>query len=243
MRNDACVQTETGLPLSAVVLRTALEVLDVSAEEMAEAAGCDVDLVRRVASGQHDPVMDTLGRLVNVVGLELRCGARSAPNPAYLRVDADEVDRVAGALAGERRFWAQFGHGPPMPSHQTEWDGVPPAPPHLFGAGPTRRHGGGWAALVIGSRWDFPKTKSAEIAGAAGISEELLAAIETGEHRPPMSEVRRILNAAGVDLYVYLEVYEDHDDGLHHRSLEDPERLERTLAYNKKVFSEAAAVA
>lgn len=84
--------------------------------------------------------------------------------------------------------------------------------------------------------------KSAEIAGAAGISEELLAAIETGEHRPPMSEVRRILNAAGVDLYVRLEVYEDHDDGLHHRSLEDPERLERTLAYNKKVFSEAVVV-
>ena len=243
MTTDDRTPSEAGLPLSAVVLCTARAALEITAEEMAEAAGCDVSLVHRIESGEHDPVMDTLGRLVSVVGLELRCGAKSAPNPAYLRVDPDETARVAGEIARSREFWGQFGRGSPMPSHQLKWDGIPPAPPHLFGAGPTRRHGGGWAALLLGLRWYLPEMTRAETAETAGISEAVLAAIEAGEYRPPMGEVQRILNAVGRELYVHLEVYEDHDDGLHQRAIEDPERLERTLAYNKKVFQSAVVVA
>lgn len=243
MTTDDRTPSEAGLPLSAVVLRTALAALEITAEEMAEAAGCDVSLVHRIESGGHDPVMDTLGRLVSVVGLELRCGVKSAPNPAYLRVDPDEAARVAGEIARSREFWGQFGCGSPMPSHQLEWDGIPPAPPHLFGAGPGRRHGGGWAALLLSLRWDIPEMTRAEIAEAAGIGEAALSAIEAGEYRPPMGEVERILNTVGRELYVHLEVYEDHDDGLHIVALKDPERLERTLAYNKKVFQSAVVVA
>ena len=235
---------ETGLPTSAVLLLTARAALEITAEEMAEAAGCDVSLVERIESGEHDPVMDTVGRLVSVVGLELRCGAEDAPNPGYLRVDPGEVARVAKEITKSREFWGQFGCQSPTPSHQTEWDGIPPAPPHLYGAGPGRRHGGGWAALLIGTERSLLDLTQAELADAAGISKAALAEIEaeTGEHRPTMGEVQRILTAAGRELYVHLEVYEDHDDGLHQRALEDPERLERMLRYNKKVFSSAVVV-
>lgn len=243
MTTDDRTPSAAGLPLSAVVLRTARAALEITAEEAAEAAGCDVSLVHRIESGEHDPVIDTLGRLVSVVGLELRCGAKSAPNPAYLRVDPDEVARVAGEITRSREFWGQFGCQSPMPGHQLEWDGIPPAPPRMFGAGPTRRHGGGWAALLLGLRCDIPEMTRAEFAETAGVGEAVLSKIESGEYRPPMGEVQRILNTVGRELYVHLEVYEDHDDGLHTAALKDPERLERTLAYNKKVFSSAVVVA
>ena len=244
MPTDARSPSEAAAPTAAaVVLRTARAALEITAEEMAEAAGCGVTLVNQIESGDHDPVIDTVGRLVSAVGLELRCGGRPEPNPAYRQVDPDEVARVAGEAARIREFRALFGRGGlPKPAHQIEWDGVPPAPPHLFGAGPGRRHGGGWAALRIGTERSFLGMTQADMADAAGISEAALAEIESGDYRPAMSEVQRILSAVGVETYVRLEVYEDHDDGLHQRALEDPERLERTLRYNKKVFSSAVVV-
>ena len=102
-----------------------------------------------------------------------------------------------------------------MPSHQIEWDGVPPAPPHLYGAGPGRRHEGGWAALLIGPERSFLKMTEAEMATAAGISTAYLEEIESGDYRPTMGEAQRILSAVNIELHVRLEVYEDHDDGLH----------------------------
>ena len=244
--------SETGLPTSAVLLLTARAALEITAEEMAEAAGCDVSLVEQIESGEHDPVMDTVGRLVSVVGLELRCGAKDAPNPGYLRVDPGEVARVAKEIAKSREFWGQFGCQSPTPSHQTEWDGIPPAPPHLYGAGRGRRHEGGWAALLVGSArfqrggrgrepgWE--REPEAEFASVVGVSEAALAEIESGEVRPPMGEVQRILTAAGRALYVHLEVYEDHDDGLHQLAMEDLDRHDRIISHNKKVFSSAVVI-
>ena len=243
MPTDAHRPPGAGLPTSAVVLRTARAALEITAEEMAEAAGCAVTLVNQIESGGHDPVIDTVGRLVSAVGLELRCGGRPEPNPAYRQVDPDEVARVAGEAARIREFRALFGRGGlPKPAHQIEWDGVPPAPPHLFGAGPGRRHGGGWAALRIGAERARLKMTQAEMAAAAGTSEAALAEIESGGRRPAMSEAQRVLSAVGAALHVRLEVYDDHDDRLHQFALDDPEGLERTLRYNKKVFSSAAAV-
>ncbi len=242
MMPDVSRLEEAAPSTAAVVLRTARAALRITADEMAEAAGCDVSLVHQIESGEHDPVIDTVGRLVNVVGLELRCGRRPEPNPAYLRVDPGEVARVAGEIARSREFWGQFGCQSPMPSHQIEWDGVPPAPPYLFGAGRGRRHGGGWAALLIWAGRSLLKMTQAEMADTAGISEVDLDAIESGDHRPPWSEVQRLLVCLEFHLHVRLEVYDDHDDGLHHRALEDPERLERMLRYNKQVFASAVVV-
>ena len=243
MLADAHRPPGTRLPAAAVVLRTTRAALEITAAEMAEAAGCGVSLVNRIESGGHDPVIDTVGRLVSVVGLELRCGGKPAANPAYLQVDPGEVDRVAGEIARSREFRAQFGRGGlPKPTHQIEWDGAPPAPPHLFGAGPGRRHEGGWAALLIGPERSCLKMTEEEMAAAAGISEADLNAIESGGCWPTMGEVERILSAVGVALYVHLEVYEDHDDRLHQFALDDPASLERTLRYNKKVFSSAVRI-
>ena len=44
-------------------------------------------------------------------------------------------------------------------------------------------------------------------------------------------------------MYVRIDVYEDHDDGLRQRAAWDPDRLERTLGYNKKLFQPAVVVA
>ena len=242
MTPDVSRLDEAAPSTAAVVLRTARAALQITADEMAEAAGCGVSLVHQIESGEHDPVIDTVGRLVNVVGLELRCGRRPEPNPAYLRVDPDEVARVAGEIARSREFWGQFGCQSPMPSHQIEWDGVPPAPPYLFGAGRGRRHGGGWAALLIWGGRSLLNMTQAEMANTAGISEVDLDAIESGDHRPPWSEVRRLLVCLEFHLHVRLEVYDDHDDGLHHRAIEDPERLERMLRYNKQVFASAVVI-
>ena len=210
MTPDVARLDEAAPSTAAVVLRTARAALQITADEMAEAAGCDVSLVHQIESGEHDPVIDTVGRLVNFVGLELRCGGGSEPNPAYLRVDPGEVARLAGAIARSREFWAQFGiEELPLPSLQIEWDGVPPAPPYLFGAGRGRRHGGGWAALLIGPERSLLKMTRAEMADAAGISEADLDAIESGDHRPPWSEVQLILASSGVHLHVRLEMYDD----------------------------------
>ena len=243
MTTDVSRVDEAAPSTAAVVLRTARAALQISADEMAEDAGCGVSLVHQIESGGHDPVIDTVGRLVNVVGLELRCGGGPEPNPAYLRVDPGEVARLAGEIARTREFWAQFGiEKLPLPSLQIKWDGNPPAPPHLFGAGRGRRHEGGWAALLMGPERALLGLTEAEMADAAGISASDVDAIESGGHRPPMSEVQRILASVGVHLRVRLEMYEDHDDGLHHRALEDPEGLERTLRYNKKVFASAVVI-
>lgn len=138
-----------------MLLRTARAALNLTTHDVATAAGCDLDLVERIESGDHDPVLDTLERLVNSVGLELRCGTAdsgvSDPNPAYRRVDRGEVARLADAYGGEADWHARLGTDPPGPPAGTQPDreGRPPAPPRLFGAGLTRRVGGEWAALVL----------------------------------------------------------------------------------------------
>lgn len=244
MPTDAPYPLAGATPLAAAVLRTARAVLGITTAELATAAGCDQSLVRRIESGEFDPDMDTLGRLVNAVGLELRCGTRSSPNSDYALVDADEVARLAAEVATARDFRGRFGLGPPgpLPGTQADWDGIPPAPSHLFGAGPGRRDEGGWAAILLASvRWELGMTP-VEFAAAAGVSETDVARIETGEVRPPLGEVQRILNAAGTALHLRLEVYDEHDDGLHLRALADPDRFDRTIRGAREVFAAAVVV-
>ena len=93
--------------------------LNLTAHDVATAAGCGVDLVERIESGDHDPVLDTLERLVNGIGLELRCGAAdtgvSDPNPAYRRVDSGEVARLANGLRQGGGLARSIGDGSTRP--------------------------------------------------------------------------------------------------------------------------------
>ena len=230
--------------LAAVLLRTARAALGITAAELASAAGCGEELVRRIESGELDPAIDTVGRIVHGVGLELRCGPRPEANPAYRKVDDAEVARVAAAVAKARGFREEYGLGMPgpPPGTQRDWDGQDPAPCRLFGVGPSRRDDGGWAALLVWSARCELRMSPAEFAAAAGISEADVARIETGERRPPLGEVQRILNAAGIDLGVRLEVYDDHDDVLHLRASADEARHERTIARARETFGAAVVL-
>lgn len=217
--------------LGAVVLQTGRAAAGVSAAEMAEAAGCDATLVARIESGEHDPSLDTLERLVNSIGLELRCGPREETNPLYSQVDLGEVQRLADDMTANREFWAQFNRGPsyyPPAGTQAAWDGTPPAPPRLFGAGPGRRDEGGWAAMLV-RRLRSETTLSTTAAAEAGISVDSFLRIETGAVRPGLAEVRRLFAARGKALWLRLEVYDPHDDVLHQRAVADPDRFEQTI--------------
>ncbi len=230
--------------LAAVVLRTARAALGITTSDLATAAGSAEALVSRIESDDIDPAIDTVGRIVNGIGLELRCGPRPEANPAYTRVDDAEVARLASEMATARAFRERYGLGPPgpPPGTQPDWEGQDPAPCHVFGAGSGRRDGGGWAALLTPSaRWDLRMTP-AQFAAAAGISESDVARIETGELRPPLGELRRIFVAAGIDLHLRLEVYDDHDDVLHIRALADPARFERTIRNTRETFAKAVVL-
>ena len=106
------------------------------------------ELVRRIEAGALDPTMDTVERILNGSGLELRAGP-GTPGDLYTgsRPHAAEAARVRSSLAAARAFRAELGApapGPP-PRALPEWDGEDPAPGRPFGAAEGRTDGGGWA--------------------------------------------------------------------------------------------------
>ena len=229
---------------AAGLLLTARAALGLRVEEVAEAAGCQTGLVSAIEEGQCDPVLDTVERLVNSVGLEVRAGGYGAPGPDVGSVPGSEVARVRRAfadLAGFRRSHGLRPPGPPVGA-QPGWDGTEPAPPRLFGAGPTRRDGGGWAAILVSAARQRSRMTQTDLAAAAGLAREGVAAVEDGRFRPPVKEVERILSAMGYGLRTRLEAYDDHDDGLHLRALADPGRYARRLHNGEALFATAVVL-
>lgn len=76
-------------------------------------------------------------------------------------------------------------------------------------------------------------------ARAADVDIETLERICTGVHRPTIGELATLLDRAGCGLRVRLEVYDDHDDGLHLAALADPERHLRIKTRAEEVFAGA----
>ena len=181
-------------------------------------------LVEQIESGEHDPVLDTVQRIVTSAGLDLCGGPRSAPHPAYGHVHTTEVHRLAAAWVEACADRTSFGAGRPGPvmDLQLPWDGEPPAPAHLVGAGPSRRTGGGWAAILVRQLRSHLRMGTTEFGRAAGLSAPELARIESGVYRPALSEVQRIHTAAGRSLSMWVEIYDDHDDGLELDYIRDP---------------------
>lgn len=232
---------ETVEDLATTVVLSARAAVEVTALELAAKAGCSQDLVASIESGRLEPTLDTVNRLVSSVGLELRAGPRSRPNPAYLGLSQVEVDRVRAEHKRVCEFAAEYGLKPPGPplGAQPDWDGTDPAPAHMFGAGPTRRDGGGWAAILVFGERDRIKMTQTQLAEAVEIDEQEIARIETGDLRPSVNELQRVLAAMGASLHVRLEVYDTHDDVLHLQALADPERYLRRLKNAEAAFSNA----
>ena len=204
------------LPVGAPALRTARAALGLTAEDLASASACAVALVEQIESGGHDPVLDTVHRLLNNIGLELRCGIRPIGTVGYETVTPDEIRRLSAAWAEACAARAVLGLGPPLPlaDLQLPWDGTPPAPPQMIGAGPSRGTGGGWAAMLVRRLRTRSRMSQAAIAEASHIDEAKFALIESGAFPPPVSDLERIFDAAGEALAVRVEVYDTHDDVL-----------------------------
>ncbi len=75
--------------------------------------------------------------------------------------------------------------------------------------------------------------------GAVDVDAETLDRICTGALRPTVGELAALLERARTGLRVRLEVYDDHDDGLHLRAAIDPERHHRIRAQAEDIFARA----
>ena len=243
-RIEAAGGPSSSAGLASALVRTARAALGVTAEQMAAVAGCDEMLVADIESGRLDPTLDTVGRLVSSVGLEVRAGPGPEPDDRYVGVDGGEAQRLGTAYDQECELAAQFGAGPPGPlaGTQREWDGADPAPPHLFGAGPTRRDGGGWSALVVKDARSRLSMTQKELAAAAGLEACDVAWIESGAVKLTVGELQAVLAAMGASLVARLEVYDAHDDALHLSAVSDPQGYRNRIAAAKEALGDAVAL-
>lgn len=230
--------------LAAVLLRTARSARGMTVFEVAAAAGCRPGLVGAIEEGRVDPTLDTVGRIANSIGYELRAGPSASANPRYGAVDQSEVERLAAEyLSGATRA-AEFGYRPPGPPEGTQphWDGQHPAPPRLFGAGPTRRDEGGWGAILVSSERSRIGMDRAELAAAAGLSEATVSRIEEGDVALRVGELQDVLALMGATLDIRLEVYDDHDDVLHLEAVADPAAYEEQMRRDDELLASAVVL-
>jgi transcriptional regulator with XRE-family HTH domain len=67
----------------------------------------------------------------------------------------------------------------------------------------------------------------AQLAAAAGITQPVIARIESGKVQPTLPTLCRLLAAADLDLRCRLKPYDDHDDVLDARAAQFPEEQRR----------------
>ena len=216
--------------VAAALVGTARAALGIGAAELAAAAGCAPQLVLDIEHGRLDPALDTVDRILNSVGLELRAGLAAQPNPAYAGPwpDAVEVARVRHYAEADRAFRARHGLAAPGPpaGTQPDWDGSDPAPPRRIGAGPSRRCSGGWGHLLTLAARRGPD-------GAFRVPEP------DGSAPRAAAGVALALAGGGLAMHVRVEVYDDHDDVLHLAAEADPDRHDRLMAANENAVAGA----
>ncbi len=229
--------------LASSLVRTARAALGITAYGLASAAGCGEKLVVDIESGRVDPTLDTVGRLVSSVGFEVRAGPGEGPDNRYVGVDGREVQRLGAAHQQACDMATRFGAGRPGPLEgaQPEWDGTGQAPAHRFGAGPTRRDGGGWSAILVRDERSRAGMSQDELARACGLKAEDVALVESGAVKLTVTELQTVLAAMGAALVARLEVYDAHDDALHLKALADPQGYHQRMSDARAAFTRAAS--
>ena len=206
------------------LMLTAREVAGVDAAGLATAAGCDAELVEAIEAGGGDPCLDTIERLVNAVALECRIGPGADGGLYSAGPDAGEVSRLRCELAAAAEHRAGLG----LPAlavpegSQLPWDGTDPAPARRHGADDSRC-GPGKSAILVRYFRSCTGLSVAEYAKRCGVAAAALEEIESGAVRPGAAAVEELLGWAGLGVRARLEVYDDHDDGLHLLALADPD--------------------
>ena len=198
--------------------------------------------MRRIESGELDPTLDTVERILNGSGLEVRA-APVSPGSLYSgpEPDAAEANRVRASLEEARALRADLGApapGPPAGSLPA-WDGNDPAPARCVGAAEGRHDAGGWGAVLVRSAIAEASGERGAFARAAGLDESALEPLITGEVRPTVGQLAGLLARAGTGLRVRLEVYDDRDDGLHLGAVADPRRHRRIKRRAEEILATA----
>ena len=212
-------------PVVLAALRTVTGLTDT---DLAALAGCSVALIAEIDAGRLRPAFETLERIANAVGLELRVGVRrrTESSPASDRFDDD--GRVSEALAAENSWRASLGQGPLAPPSAAvpEWDGTDPAPARQVSAWPHRTDYGGHAAVNVRYGRNCVLQLDAEsFAARIALTPSELSDIEDGNVSLSLDDTESLLNHAGLEQFARLEPYDDHDDLLHLAAIAKRDRL------------------
>ncbi len=97
--------------------------------------------------------------------------------------------------------------------------------------GPTTQHALSlWASSLLQQARIITGLSQRGLAAAAGVPRSTVVRIEAGTMQPTLPTLQRILIAAGQEMRIRLEPYDDHDDVLDNLAALDPDRAARAKA-------------
>ena len=229
--------------IAAELMSTLSDVMGLSHREIAERAGCEAALIAAIESGRMDPALDTIDRIANSVGLEVRAVLTGAEHDmANLAVVGSERDRVRALLEDAVAFRHDvLGLGPAVmdPELQLLWDGTDPAPPRQWSAGSHRGDDGGHAATLLKLARQRAAVSQQAFAETIGIEVARLGALESGNIQPGIDELVALLRRAQFGLRLRLEIFDPHDDELHREALRRPASFEVVLTSRAREIAAA----
>ena len=215
---------------AARIMADALWIEQIAAQEAARASGRDPTWIEGVIDGSVDPTLDELELALNAIGLETRInmGLPGHPWPSI----AHDPQRIADTIKRHRELDTEM-YGqvwirrtPPQPG----------ATAHLFGAGPGRQDGGGWAAILLRDALHSLGISHDAFAHRAVIPPNDASQIASGDVKPKAGDFERMLAANGVPMAIRIDIYSEDDDDEHAAWEADPEKYEATIAAIRAEF-------
>ena len=193
--------------------------------------------VQGVIDGAVDPTLDELELALNAIGLETRIslGLPDEPWPPAVPHDRERIaDTIRRHRALDTEMYGQMWirRTPPQPG----------ATARLFGAGPGRQDGGGWAAILFDNVLHGLGVSHAEFAHRAGIPPSDAQQIASGDIKPQTGDFERMLAANGVPMAIRIDIYCEDDDDEHAMWEANPEGYEATIAAIRAEFQAAQPI-
>ena len=209
---------------AARIMADALWIEQVTAGEAARACERDPDWVQGVIDGAVDPTLDELELALNAIGLETRIslGLPDEPWPPAVPHDRERIaDTIRRHRALDTEMYAQMWirRTPPQPG----------ATARLFGAGPGRQDGGGWAAILLHNALHGLSISHSQFAHRACIPHSETHQIATGDTKPQAGAFERMLAANGVPMAIRIDIYCEDDNEEQAMWETDPERYESKI--------------
>ena len=222
---------------AARIMADALWIEQVTVEEAARASERDPDWVQGAVDGAVDPTLDELELALNAIGLETRIslGLPDEPWPPAVPHDRERIaDTIRRHRALDTKMYAQMWirRTPPQPG----------ATARLFGAGPGRQDGGGWAAILLHNALHGLSISHSQFAHRACIPASEAQQIATGDTKPQAGAFERMLAANGVPMAIRIDIYCEDDDEEQAMWEADPERYEAKIKAIRAEFQAAQPI-